>query len=208
MDCRYAIDADRVQLLREDGAVFDPWDWSWGGGAGGGVATDVSAEDALRWLCAEAGARRVPVGVIGPREATPTQLATAEELGSRLGQLGLTVICGGRQGVMSAVSKGVRAAGGLSVGLVPGSDWREANADIVLPIATGLGEARNMVIAKSCAALIAVGGSYGTLSEVAYGLHFSKLVLGLEGAPDVAGVRHVASVDEAIGQLAGYLLDG
>jgi len=204
---RFFQDVATGSVYRDDGAVFDPWHWQWR------VADVPAAErvvhgavEALGIILRSGPVRRVPVGVIGPREATQEQAATAELLGVRLGRLGLTVMCGGRQGIMAAVARGVREAGGLAVGLLPGSDWREANDDIVLPIATGLGEARNMIIAKSCAALIVVGDSYGTLSEVAYGLHFGKLVLGLEEAPDVQGVQHIENVDDAVTAVAEHLL--
>ncbi len=204
---KFFVDPTTGTVHREDGAAFDPWLWQWrAGGTPPPEPAASAAEEALGAIMRSAKARRVPVGVIGPREATKKQESTAEVLGGRLGALGLTVICGGREGIMAAIAKGVRNGGGLSVGLLPGSDWRGANADIELPIATGLGEARNMIIAKSCAVLVAIGGSYGTLSEVAYGLHFGKLVLGLEGAPDVEGVRHVDSVEDAVSALAMHLL--
>jgi hypothetical protein len=147
------------------------------------------------------------VGVIGPREASHVRLATAEELGHALGGLGLTVMCGGKGGVMEAVCRGAKAAGGLTVGVLPDSDWRGANDFVDLPIATGLSEARNAVIAKAAVALIAVGGSYGTLTEVAYGLHFGKTVLGLCDPPLVEGLERVPDVPCAIARLAAGLLD-
>ena len=99
-----------------------------------------------------------------------------------------------------------RKAGGLMVGLLPGSKPDEANPFVGIPLPTGLGEARNMIIAKSARVLVAIGGSYGTLSEVAYGLHFSKPVISLNDAPDVDGVRHVADADEAVAAVLEELL--
>ena len=191
------------------GRVFDPWDWSWRpGGASPNGAKPLSEKEALRTICKDLGARRVPVGVIGPRDASAEQLAAAEAVGGLLAEHGLTLVCGGRTGVMAAAAKGARQAGGLTIGLLPGSDWREANVDIEIPIATGLSEGRNMVIAKSCAALIAIGGSYGTLSEVAYGLHFDKPVFGLAGAPEIQGLVPVATPEEIMRPLARYLIFG
>ncbi|KPQ20639.1 MAG: hypothetical protein HLUCCA24_01960 [Rhodobacteraceae bacterium HLUCCA24] len=158
----------------------------------------LSAPEAMAALSATGTLRHLVVGVIGPREARAAETATAEALGAALGALGVTVICGGRSGVMEAVCKGVSAAGGLAIGILPGSSPDEANRFIGIALPTGLGEARNMVIAKSARVLIAVGGSYGTLTEVAYGLHFGKAVIGLEGAPDVEGVQHADSVEEAM----------
>jgi len=154
-----------------------------------------------------AGARGLPIGVIGPREATPAQMEAARDLGQALGTLGLPVLCGGRSGVMAAVAAGARGAGGLTIGVLPDSDWRSANPDIVVPLATGLSEARNAVIARAAVVLVAVGGSYGTLTEAAYGLHFGKMVIGLLDPPRVDGMIQVDSVAEAMGRVAVALLD-
>ena len=192
------------------GRRFDAWHWSWqaSGGPVGREAVPVSLGDALRLICKDMGARRVPVGVIGPREATDDQIATAQRVGELLAEYGLALVCGGMTGVMNAAAEGAHRRGGLTIGLLPGSDWRDANSSIVLPIATGLSEGRNMVIAKSSAALICVGGSYGTLSEVAYGLHFSKPVFGLAGAPDVPGLTRLETVEEILPLLAKHLIFG
>lgn len=145
--------------------------------------------------------RHLVIGVIGPREATTEQIEAAEEVGKQLGKLGLTLICGGKSGVMEAVSKGCREAGGTMIGILPDSQPDAANQYVDIPLPTGLGEARNMIIAKSARVLIAIGGSYGTLSEIAYGLHFSKPVIGIEGAPAIEGLIEANSPQEAI-QLA------
>lgn len=142
--------------------------------------------------------RHLVIGIIGPRDATGAQLVTAEKIGGLLGPLGFTLICGGKTGVMEAASKGCYEAGGLMIGILPQSVPEDANPYVSIPLPTGLGEARNMIIAKSARVLIAVGGSYGTLSEVAYGLHFSKPVIGVENAADVAGVVHADSPEEAV----------
>ncbi|MDJ1465849.1 TIGR00725 family protein [Nitratireductor sp. GZWM139] len=194
-----------------DGTVYgingrlDPWDWSWKPATAPEGAREATARQAIAQLAATA-ARRIPVGVIGPRECDAEKLALAEQVGAGIGALGLTMICGGRTGVMAAAAKGCRAAGGLTVGLLPGHDWREANDDIMLPIATGFSEARNMIIAKSCAVLVAVGGSYGTLSEIAYGLHFSKPVIVLGDAPDIEGTERANGADDAIERLSSHLI--
>lgn len=130
-------------------------------------------------------------------------MAAAEQVAHALGGLGLTLICGGKTGVMAAASKGCRDAGGLMLGILPGS---EANDYVAIPLPTGLGEARNMVIVKSARVLVAVGGSYGTLSEVAYGLHFSKPVIGLEGAAEIDGVQIVRGAAQAVDAVMNALL--
>jgi len=203
---------DNTHYFFADDAVFsrhgrlDPWMWRWQPASMPGAVIPVTAREALAAIGRSGAARRIPVGVIGPREASAEQLAGAEAVGAALGALGLTVICGGKTGVMEAVSKGCLGAGGLTVGLVPDHDWRFANDFIALPIATGLSEGRNMVIAKSSAVLIAIGGSYGTLSEIAYGLHFSKPVIGLLGAPHVDGMEIASDPEDAVDRLAEHLL--
>lgn len=112
--------------------------------------------------------RRVQVAVCGPSAADAPTLAAAEEVGRLLAERGAVVVCGGYGGVMRAAAQGAHAAGGTVVGILSGDvpDLANPYLDIVVP--TGLGQARNTVIAQSCEALIAVGGSWGTLSEVAH----------------------------------------
>lgn len=153
--------------------------------------------EALAALRQQTNLHHLVVGVIGPRQASPAQEAAAEAMGGVLAKVGITVICGGKSGVMQAVCKGCAAAGGLAIGILPGTDPDDANPHVAIPLPTGLSEGRNMVIARAARVLIAVGGSYGTLSEVAYGLHFSKAVIGLEDAPQVEGVQHAATVEAA-----------
>jgi len=154
--------------------------------------------EAMAALSRQAPLRHLVIGVIGPRVATEGQAEAAEAVGRHLAGFGITVICGGKSGVMEAVCRGCHAAGGLAIGLLPGTEPEEANAYVGIPLPTGLSEGRNMVIARAARVLIAIGGSYGTLSEVAYGLHFGKAVIGLEGAPDLVGVHHAESVDAAV----------
>ncbi len=151
--------------------------------------------------------RQIVVGVIGPRDATEEQLEVAEQIGAALGKLGVTLICGGREGIMEAVSKGCHNSDGLMVGMLPGSESGSANQYVDIPLPTGLGEARNMIIAKSSRVLIAVGSSYGTLSEIAYGLHFSKPVIGVAGAPGIEGVILAEDAGQAIQLALQALLD-
>lgn len=183
-----------------DGKTLDQGSWRVARAETGPAAVGqaVTATQAMTALSRSASLRHLVVGVIGPRDASPAQVAAARAIGQSLGGLGLTVICGGRSGVMEAVSAGVADAGGLVIGILPGSTPDEANPFVGIPLPTGLGEARNMVIAKAARVLIAVGGSYGTLSEVAYGLHFDKAVIGLEDAPAVEGVQHADTVEAAV----------
>src|ERR1700688_1693330 len=163
---------------------------------------------AVAWLQRESGnPLRVPVGVIGPREATTRQLAAALEVGELLGDCRLTVICGGRGGVMQAVCEGVARVGGLSIGLLPETEPSGANRFVGVAIATGIGEARNALIARAAFCLIAIGDSFGTLSEVALGRQFGKLVIGLEGAARIDGVRHGDTARDAVAMAAEAILD-
>ncbi len=189
------------------GRRFDPWAWDWhAGDAPVGPLRPVTALAALTHVCAQGGRRMRPVGVIGPRVATPEQITSAEELGAALAATGVPVLCGGKSGVMEAVARGCTQNSGFCLAFLPEDDWRVANDFVTLPLATGIGKARNVLIAQASAALVAVGGEYGTLSEVAFGLHFDKPVFGLCGAPDVPGVRHHASVAGVMDGIAGALL--
>jgi uncharacterized protein (TIGR00725 family) len=109
------------------------------------------------------------VAVSGPGRCDEGLAALAEEVGRRLAEAGCVVLTGGRGGVMAAASRGARRAGGTAVGILPGEDARASppNEDLELAIYTGMGQARNAVLALSAGALIAIGGGWGTLSEVA-----------------------------------------
>ena len=193
-------------LYAETTQRFDPWAWQWADPVRD-LPEDCEAVDPCTALRRLAGAsRKVPVGVIGPREASEAECTVAESLGAALAGLGLQLLCGGRGGVMQASAKGHSEAGGAPIGLLPGSDWRTANPYISIPLASGIGEARNAIIAQSCPVLIAVGGGYGTMSEISFGLRFGHLVLALGDAPEIPGVVHCASVDEAVQRAAAYLL--
>jgi uncharacterized protein (TIGR00725 family) len=209
MSATFRVDRKRGALLDATGRQLDTITRTW-------RATDsplhadalesVDAIAAVTWLQHETGhPLRVPIGVIGPREATDAQLATALEVGELLADCRLTVICGGRQGVMQAVCEGVARVGGLSIGLLPETD-RRRRIYVGVAIATGIGEARNALVARATFCLIAIGDSFGTLSEVALGRHFGKLVVGLEGAADVDGVRHVVTARDAVEIVAEAVL--
>ncbi len=206
----FKLDRASGTLLDGTGRRFDPVARRWEP-AGTSVRSDaleeVDAIVAVTWLQRESGhPLRVPIGVIGPREATDAQLAAALEVGELLGDCRLTVICGGRQGVMQAVCEGVARVGGLSIGLLPETDPAAANPYVGVAIATGIGEARNALIARASFCLIAIGDSFGTLSEVALSRQFGKLVIGLEGAARVEGVQHVDTAREAVAVVAEAIL--
>lgn len=196
------------KLRRAPGLALDPWNWNWQADPDPvpADARAVSLSDAVAILHGAGQCRFIPVGVIGPRDADSSCLETAESLGLALGKLGVPVLCGGKEGVMEAVARGVRQAGGLSIGFIPEEDWRAANTEIALPLATGIGRARNVLIAHASCALVAVGGQYGTIAEVAFGLQFEKPVFGLCGAPDIEGVQQKESVSDVVDALMPILL--
>ena len=120
------------------------------------------------------------IAVIGGDNPPPEALPQAEAVGRELAQRGHVVICGGRGGVMEAACRGARSAGGHTIGVLPGPDRSDANDYVEFPIVTNLGAARNTIIVLSADALIAVDGSYGTLSEIALALVHGKPVVGLD----------------------------
>jgi uncharacterized protein (TIGR00725 family) len=200
------LSVSAAALFRE-GFRFVPWSLAWEPVAA--MPDDgrlVTPAEAVGWAFREGGARRLPVGVIGPREASPAQLRTAEVVGRRLGELGVPLLCGGRGGVMEASCRGAAAVGGLTIGLLPETEWTSANAYVAIPLATGLNEVRNTVIARAAVALIAVGGSPGTLTEIAYGVHFGRPVLLLEDAYPIPGARPCVDIEAAIDGAARALL--
>jgi uncharacterized protein (TIGR00725 family) len=119
------------------------------------------------------------VGVAGASGAEPALLDQAEVLGRRLAEGGAIVVCGGGPGVMAAVCHGAQSAGGTTVGLLPGLDRAEGNPHLTIAIPTGLGQGRNLLLVRSSDALIAVGGGFGTLSEIALALRTGTPVIGL-----------------------------
>jgi uncharacterized protein (TIGR00725 family) len=119
------------------------------------------------------------VAVVGAGNASPEEERTAEAVGRGLGEAGAIVVCGGRGGVMEAACRGAKAGGGTTVGILPGTSRADANPYVDVAIATGLGELRNGLIVRTADALVAVGGEFGTLSEIALALRAGKTVVGL-----------------------------
>ncbi|MCC6383242.1 MAG: TIGR00725 family protein [Dehalococcoidia bacterium] len=119
------------------------------------------------------------IAVVGGDPCTPDEASVAFALGREIAGRGHVVVCGGRGGVMREACRGARTAGGHTVGILPGEDAAQANEFVEFAITTGLGHARNAVVARTAAALIAVGGCYGTLSEIAFALIFGRPVAGL-----------------------------
>lgn len=144
------------------------------------------------------------VAVVGSGEAPAAEVEAAVTVGRGLAERGAIVVTGGLGGVMEAASRGAREAGGTTVGILPGSDRSAANPYVDVSIPTGLGEARNALVARAADALIAIGGSWGTLSEIALAARDGKRVVGLgswevlrRGEP-VDGIVVAASPAEAV----------
>jgi uncharacterized protein (TIGR00725 family) len=124
-------------------------------------------------------------------------VARAEAVGRGLAAAGATVVCGGLGGVMAAACRGAKAAGGLTVGILPGLDRAAANPWVDVAIATGLGEARNVLVVRAADVVVAVGGEYGTLSEIAFALKVGTPVVGL-GTWAIDGVAAADGPDQAV----------
>ena len=142
--------------------------------------------------------RRPVIAVVGGSRSTPEEDGQAEAVGRLLAERGAVLLCGGLGGVMEAAARGARAAGGLTVGILPGSDPAEANPYIELPLATGMGEMRNALIVRAAQALIAIGGGWGTLSEVALARRIGTPVVGLYDALSGIDLPRVATPTEAV----------
>jgi uncharacterized protein (TIGR00725 family) len=119
------------------------------------------------------------IAVIGDSSCSPEEANLAETVGELLAHQGVTIMCGGLGGVMEAACRGAKSKGGLTVGILPGQDSSKANPWVDVSVVTGIGEARNVAVVKSAQAVVAIGGSYGTLSEIAYALKSGIPVIGL-----------------------------
>jgi uncharacterized protein (TIGR00725 family) len=122
----------------------------------------------------------------------------AEEVGRLLAERGCVVVTGGLDEVMAAAHRGAKAAGGTTIAILPGESRAAANPWADIAVVTGIGHARNLAVAATGDAVIAVGGSHGTVAEIALALRLGRRVVALEGAPEVAGVVPAASPAEAV----------
>jgi uncharacterized protein (TIGR00725 family) len=137
------------------------------------------------------------VAIVGPGEATREQEAAAELVGAQLALAGAVLVCGGLGGVMAAACRGAAAAGGVTVGLLPGTDRRAANQWVQVAIATGLGELRNGLVVRAADVVVAVGGAYGTLSELALALKTGVPVVGVDTWA-IDGIEQAQSAERAV----------
>jgi len=137
------------------------------------------------------------IGVIGAGVCDAELGRLAEAVGRGIAEAGAVLVCGGKGGVMTAACRGARAAGGLTVGILPGRERSGANRYVDVAIATGINEARNLAIIRTADALVAVGGSYGTLSEIGFALKAGKKVVGLK-TWDIKGIVPAVTAEDAV----------
>ena len=156
--------------------------------------------------------RRPPqVAVIGPGDTIDDRLlGDAEAIGAGLARLGVVVVTGGLGGVMAAAARGAKTAGGQVVGMLPGTDPATANEWVDVAVPTGLGQGRNLLVVRGARVVVAVGGSWGTLAEIALARRLDVPVVSLHGwtvvgPADAGGVIEVTSVDDAVRAAASWL---
>ena len=152
------------------------------------------------------------IAVIGGGQCSPKEAKLAEAIGRELAKRGAILICGGLGGVMEAACKGASSEGGTTIGILPGDNRQQANPYIQIPIVTNIGYARNVIVIKSAQAVIAIDGSYGTLSEIGHALQYNIPVIGLntwslsiDGRPDNSIIQAkdpTEAVDKALNSIA------
>jgi uncharacterized protein (TIGR00725 family) len=138
------------------------------------------------------------IAVIGGSEVSSAGFDLARRVGREVAKRGGVLLCGGLAGVMTAAAQGTQEAGGVSLGILPDGDRGRANPYLTYSIATNLGHARNMIIVHSADAVIAVDGSYGTVSEAAIALKLGKPVIALQVSWDLPGLQRAGSAEEAV----------
>lgn len=125
-------------------------------------------------------AKKRLIAVIGDSSASKREIKTAEDVGRELAKRDAILVCGGLGGVMEAACRGATSEGGITIGILPGEKRNDANQYVQIPIVTGIGYARNVAVVKSAQAVIAIGGSYGTLSEIGHALQSGIPVIGID----------------------------
>ena len=138
------------------------------------------------------------IGVIGANKASDKDYKTAEEVGREVARRKGVVICGGLGGIMEAACHGAKSEGGLTIGIIPGFSKSEANPYVDIPVVTGMSHARNIIVVRSSDAIIAVGGSYGTLSEIAFALKLEIPIIGIDTWEVSPEIKKVTTPKEAV----------
>jgi uncharacterized protein (TIGR00725 family) len=147
-----------------------------------------------------------PVAIIGPGDAGPQEYLAAYRMAYCLARSGITLVCGGRGGVMEAASRAAQDTDGVVIGFLPEDDLSGANPYLSIAIPTGMGEMRNALIARASVCLVAIGGGMGTLSEVALGLKWNKPVFCLHEEVVLPKIRRSEHIDQLIDEVLSWLV--
>jgi uncharacterized protein (TIGR00725 family) len=153
---------------------------------------------------------RTYISVVGPSDAPPDVLRIAEEVGACVARAGAILVTGGGSGAMEAACRGARAAGGVTLGLLPGSSRSDGNAFLDVSVPTGMGEMRNVLVVRSADGIVAVGGAFGTLSEIALAFKLGKPIVGIGTwtasiGGETAPMLTAATAEQAVGLLMAVL---
>jgi uncharacterized protein (TIGR00725 family) len=143
------------------------------------------------------GIVRIQIAVVGASDPSDADARLAEAVGAAVAAAGAVLVCGGLGGIMEAAARGAKNGGGHTLGILPGRSRASANAYIDCAVATGLGDFRNFLVVAAADAVVALPGSYGTLSEIAMALTLRKPVVGL-GTWEIDGVIRATSAEEAV----------
>ena len=138
------------------------------------------------------------IGVIGVADASDEEQKIAEQVGREIALGDAILVCGGLGGVMEAACRGAKSAGGITIGIIPGFEKSDANPYVDIPIVTGMSHGRNIIVVRSSHAIVAVGGSYGTLSEIAFALKLGIPVIGINTWEVSSEIKKVATPKEAV----------
>ncbi|MGH7900506.1 MAG: TIGR00725 family protein [Thermodesulfobacteriota bacterium] len=141
---------------------------------------------------------KIIIGVIGTSQATNEELKIAEEVGKEIAKNNGILVCGGEGGVMEAACKGAKSANGLTIGVIPGFSARDANPYVDVPVITGMSHARNIIVVRTSNAIIAIGGGYGTLSEIAFALRLGVPIIGLNTWEVSSEIKTASTPKEAV----------
>ena len=148
--------------------------------------------------------QKLQIAVIGGHNCDEQIIKVAEEVGRGIAEMEAILVCGGLTGVMEAACRGAKSAGGTTVGILPGSDRKEANFYVDFSILTGLGFMRNNLVVKNADIVIAIDGKEGTLSEIAFALQMKKPIIGIN-TWDIPGIVKVRNAGEAMGEIKSQI---
>ena len=138
------------------------------------------------------------IGVIGAGDATEQECLAAREVGSEIAKRDCVLVCGGMGGVMEASCRGAKSEGGLTIGIIPGDSKTLSNPYVDIPVVTAMSHGRNIIVVRSCDAIIAIGGSYGTLSEIAFALRLEIPVIGIKTWDVSTEIKKAETPKEAV----------